>query len=80
LPFHIHGDANAARASELLDTRSDIHAVAVDITIAVHDVADVNSDLEFDSPVDADIVISFGQGPLDLDPALRRFKVAPEFD
>ena len=29
---------------------------------------------------DADVVISFGQRPLDLDRALRRFQCAAEFD
>ncbi len=43
-------------------------------------VADVNADLEFDPTVGSDVVISFCQGPLDFDGALRRFQRAAEFD
>jgi hypothetical protein len=41
LPFHIHRNANPARAGECFDARSDIHPVAVNVAVAMHDIADV---------------------------------------
>jgi hypothetical protein len=76
LPFHIHRDANAARARQRLDAGSDVHSVAVNVAFAMHDITDVNPDLKFDSAVGADIMIPLGQRPLNFDRALRRFECA----
>jgi hypothetical protein len=44
LPFHIYGNANSTNPGHRLDPRSDVYSIAVDIALAVHDVADVNAD------------------------------------
>src|SRR5699024_775699 len=80
LPLHIRRDTNAARASQRCDSRGDIYSIAIDVTVTMHHVANVNADFDFDSPVGGDVVISFGQGALDFDGALRRFQRASEFD
>ena len=46
----------------------------------MHDVANVNSNLQFDPAIRCDIMVPLGQGPLDFDGALRRFQRAPELD
>ena len=80
LPFHIHRDANPARAGQLFDARGDVYAVAVNVAVAMHHIANVDADFKFDAPVGRDVVISFGQRALDFDGALGRFQRAPEFD
>jgi hypothetical protein len=44
LPFHIDGNANSANPGHRLDARSNVDSIAVDIALAVHDIADVNTD------------------------------------
>ena len=80
LPLHVHRNADAARAGQLFDARSDVHAVAINVAVAMNHVADVNADLEFDPPVGRDVMVALGQGALDFDGALRRFQRAAEFD
>src|SRR6202011_1247317 len=80
LPLHVHGNANAARAGQLFDARSDVHAVAVDVAVAMDHVTDVDPDLELDPPVGCDVRVAFGQGTLNFDRALRSFQGAAEFD
>src|SRR5439155_20043159 len=79
LPLDIHRDTNPARAGQRFNSRGDVYSVAIDITVAMDNVADVNADLEFDPPVERDVVVALGQGALDFDAALRRLQRAAEF-
>ncbi len=44
LPFHIHGNANSTNPGHRLDARSNVDSITVDIALAMHDIADVNTD------------------------------------
>ena len=79
MALHIHRDANAARAGQLFDARRDVHPVAIDITVAMNNVTDVNTDLQFNPPVGRDVMVALGQGTLDFNSASRRFQRAAEF-
>src|SRR2546427_11379907 len=46
----------------------------------MHHVANVNSNLEFDAALSADVVVALGQRALDFDGALRGFQRAVELD
>ncbi len=46
----------------------------------MHDVTNMNSNLEFDPSLRSHVVVAFGEGPLDFDGALRRFQGAVELD
>jgi len=80
LPFHVHGDTNSTRARKLFDPGGDIHSVAVHIAAAMHHVTNVDADLELDSPLGGDVVITVRQRTLDFDGALRCLERAVEFD
>ncbi len=79
LPLHVRGNADPACAGQLFNARSDVHAIAINIAIAVNHVADVNADFEFNPPIRRDVMVALGQSALDFNCALRRFQRAAEF-
>ena len=46
----------------------------------MHDVANMNPNLQFDPAIRCDVMVSLGQGTLNFDGALRRFQRTPELD
>ena len=80
LPLDIHRHANPARSGHSLNTGSDVHPVTVNITAAVHYVADVNSDSHVNAPVGCNVMVTFGECTLNLYCALRGFEGTVEFD
>jgi hypothetical protein len=80
LPLDIHRHANSTFSGQRLDARGNVHAIAIDISFTVHDVADMNSDSHLNAPVARNVVVAFGECALDLDCALRGFQGAVEFD
>src|SRR5204863_6574688 len=78
--FDVHRNANPARAGQRFDPRSDVDAVAVNVAVTMHDIADVDADLELDPAVGGGIGVPLGQGALDFNRALGRLQGAAELD
>jgi len=80
LPVRVVGDADAAGLGELFETGSDVDAVAENIVLVDHDVAEVNADAEFDPRILRHGGVLPGHAALDFDRALRRIDGAGKLD
>jgi hypothetical protein len=80
LVINAPGDADAPRLGEALKARGDVHAVAVDVALLQHDVADVDADAEPDAPVFGLARLALRHAVLDRDRALDRVDGAGELD
>src|SRR5207247_9430161 len=79
-PLHIFRDTMSARQGERLAARGDVHSIAVDVAIATNDVAEMNSDPQFDLTLVRNIMIALCERPLDFDRTLHCFECAAEFE
>src|SRR5262245_7501758 len=66
------GDADATRFSNRLQPRGDIHAIAVDPSLVIDDVTEVDADTELHAPIRRDIGIPLSSDLLNGDRALNR--------
>ena len=62
-----------------LNARSNVHAVAVNITVATHHVADVNANADFNLPIGRYIMIALRQRTLNFHRAVCRIECAGKF-
>ena len=81
LPIGVLRKTNCARLRNALKPRGDIVAVAHQVAVALlNDVADVNPDAEFDSPVLRHARVALEEAVLDLDRAANRVDHAAKLD
>src|SRR5262249_58140423 len=80
LAVGIVGDANAARLGNAFQPRSNIDAVAEDVVVLDHDVADVNADPQFDAALRRHARVALSHATLDVDGAARGIDRAAELD
>ena len=58
LPESIVGYANAARLGDAFQSRRNVDAIAENITVLNDDVADVNADADFNTPLGRDALVA----------------------
>ncbi len=81
LPIGVLGETDRARLGDALEPRGDIDAVAHEIAVALlDDVADVDSDAEFDPPVLRHAGVALDEAVLNLDRAADRVHDAAKLD
>ena len=81
LPIGVLGKTNCARLRNALEPRGDIDAVAHQVAVALlDDVADVNADAEFDSPVLRHAGVALDEAVLNLDRAADGVHDAAKLD
>ena len=81
LPIGVLRKTNCARLRNALKPRGDIDAVAHQVAVALlNDVANVNPDAEFDSPVLRHARVTLEEAVLDLDRAADRVHDAAKLD
>jgi hypothetical protein len=78
--LHAGGDANAAGIGEALQPRRHVDAVAEDVVLLDHDVADMDADTELDTLVRRDGGIALGHAALHVDGAAHGGDDAGELD
>jgi len=71
-------DADPARVRQALQARGDVDAIAENISVLQHDVADIDSDAELHSTVFFEVVVRVSQFILDFDRALDSRQGAAE--
>ena len=79
LPIGVIGYANAARLGNTLQPGSNVDAVAKDIVVIDDDIADMDTDPEFNPDILRDVGILRGHGALDFDRAAGGIDGAGEF-
>ena len=72
------GNAYAAGLGQPLETRGDVHAVAIDVVALDDDVAEVDADAQLNAPVFGHIGVAFAHRRLDVDRATDRVDDARE--
>ena len=81
LPISVLGQADGTGRGDPLQSRGDIDAVAHQVAVVfLDDVADVNADAEFDSPVLRHAGVAFDEAVLDFDRAADRVHDAAKLD
>ena len=80
LSIGVVGDADTARLRDAFQPRSDVDAIAENITLLDHDVADMDTDAEFDALVGCHARVTPRHPPLLLDGAAGRVHGAAELD
>ena len=81
LTVGVFGQAERARNRDALDPRGDIDAVAHKVAVALlDDVAEMDSDPEFDAPVRRKASVALGHAALHLDGAAHRIDHAAELN
>ena len=78
LPVGVIGYANTAWLGNTLQPSGNVDAVAKDIVVVDDDIADMDTDPEFDSDILRDYGVLRGHGTLDFDRAARRINGAGE--
>jgi hypothetical protein len=71
LPFHIHRHTNPTRAGQRFNPRSNVYSVAINIAAAMHNVANMNADFDFNAAIRLDICVR-RQMALAATPSMRR--------
>ena len=79
LLMHRTGNADAADFREAFETRGNIHAVAKQVAVTLHDVADGNADAKAHVPAGRISHVPGPQAFLDIDRATHRFDRAGKF-
>ena len=80
LSVSVVGDADAARLGDAFEPRSDVDAVAENVTVFDDDVTDVDTDTELDALVGSHSLVALGHTALLLDGAADGVHRANEFD
>ena len=70
-------NADLARRGQLLQTRGDVHPVAIDIALLDDHIADVDADAESDALLLGQLPLALGHAPLDRRGTLDRIYNAP---
>ena len=77
---HGAGHADRARLGKLLETRSDVHAIAEHVAVLMDDVAKVDTNAEQDPTVGRMLPLPLGHGGLQINRGTDRGHGAVEFD
>src|ERR1700733_12406924 len=80
LPESIVRYANAARRGDAFQSRRNVDAIAENLTVLDDDVADMNADTDFNTPLGRDVLVTLRHSALRLDRATRGINGAAEFD
>jgi hypothetical protein len=80
LPESIFRYANAARLGDAFQSRRNVDAVAENITVLDDDVADVNADADFNTPLGRDVFVTLRHSALCLYGTTRGINGAAEFN
>ena len=80
LPVRVVGNADAAGLGEFFQAGGDVDAVAEDIVLVDHDVAEMDADAEFDPLIRRNGGVAHRHAALDFDRALHRLDGARKFD
>ena len=75
---HAARDADAARHRQVFQPRSDVNAVAEDVAVLDHDVADIDADTKLQAMLVRQVLVCRGQRVLDLHRAVDSFDDAGE--
>jgi hypothetical protein len=76
---HASGNADAASLGQRLQPGSDVHAIAKDVAILHHDIADVDSDAKLQPVLLRERLVGGGKRVLNRNRAIERVDNAGEF-
>jgi hypothetical protein len=77
---HIHRDADTPRASQWFNAGSNVYSVAINIAAAMHNVANMNADFNFNAAIGWNIGIAVRQRALNRNRALGGFQGTLKLD